>query len=44
MAPGEDSLKEAMDKYTRWIDDQIANVDQSVDQNVKNKNSKAVNN
>ena len=44
MAPGEDSLKEAMDKYTRWIDDQIANVDQSVDQNVKNKNSKTVNN
>ena len=42
MAPGEDSLKEAMDKYTRWIDDQIANVDQSVDQNEKNEKAKAV--
>jgi len=36
MAPDEDTLKEAMEKYTRWIDDQIANVDQSVDQDEKN--------
>jgi len=32
MAPDDETWKEAMDKYTRWIDDQIANVDQSVDQ------------
>jgi len=32
MAPDEDTLKEAMDKYTRWVDGQIANVDQTVDQ------------
>ena len=37
MAPDEDTLKEAMDKYTRWIDVQIANVDQTVDQEVKKK-------
>jgi len=24
MAPNDDSLKEAMDKYTRWLDEQIA--------------------
>ena len=24
MAPSDDSLKEAMDKYTRWLDEQIA--------------------
>ncbi len=35
MAPSEDALRKAMDKYTRWIDDQIANVDQSVDQEVR---------
>ena len=35
MAPDEDTLKQAMDKYTRWIDDQTANVDQTVDQAVK---------
>ena len=32
LATSEDTLKQAMDKYTRWIDDQISNVDQSVDQ------------
>jgi len=32
LAPSEDTLKQAMEKYTRWIDDQISNVDQSVDQ------------
>jgi integrase len=32
MAPDDETLKEAMEKYTRWIDNQIANVDQSVDQ------------
>ena len=26
LAPGEDSLKDAMDKYTKWIDDQVAQV------------------
>ena len=38
MAPDDETLKQAMDKYTRWIDDQIANVDQSVDQEPKHKN------
>jgi hypothetical protein len=38
MAPDDETLKEAMDKYTRWIDDQIANVDQSVDQEEIRKN------
>ena len=37
MAPDEDTLKKTMDKYTRWIDDQIANVDQTVDQEGKKK-------
>jgi integrase len=32
LSPSEDILKQAMDQYTRWIDDQIANVDQTVDQ------------
>ncbi len=32
MAPDDETLKAAMDKYTMWIDDQIVNVDQSVDQ------------
>jgi integrase len=44
MVPDDDSLKGAMDKYTRWLDDQIANVDQTVDQDDKNKNLNAVNN
>ncbi len=34
MAPSDDDLKNAMEKYTAWIDDQIANVDHSVDQAV----------
>jgi len=38
MAPDDETLKEAMAKYTRWIDDQIANVDQSVDQEAKHNN------
>jgi len=38
MAPDDQTLKEAMEKYTRWIDDQIANVDQSVDQKSKHNN------
>ncbi len=38
MAPDDEPLKEAMDKYTHWIDDQIANVDQSVDQEEIRKN------
>ena len=42
MAPDDETLKEAMDKYTRWLDDQIANVDQSVDQNEKNEKAKAI--
>jgi len=32
MAPDDETLRQAMEKYTRWIDHQIANVDQSVDQ------------
>ena len=32
LAPSEDTLRQAIDKYTRWIGDQIENVDQSVDQ------------
>jgi integrase len=32
MAPDEETLKEAMEKYTRWIDAQFQFVDQSVDQ------------
>jgi len=35
MAPDDDTLREAMDKYTRWINDQFQNVDQSVDQTEK---------
>ncbi|MFC1816971.1 site-specific integrase [Thermodesulfobacteriota bacterium] len=35
MVSDDDSLKGAMDKYTRWIDDQIANVDHPVDQDKK---------
>jgi len=27
LVPSEDSLKQAIDKYTWWIDNQIANVD-----------------
>jgi len=44
MDPDDETLMEAMDKYTRWIDDQIANVDQSYDHDNKNKIVKAVNN
>jgi hypothetical protein len=40
IAPDEDTLTQAMEKYTRWLDDQIghglASVDPSVDQ-VNNK-------
>lgn len=32
MAPSEEDLHRAMDKYTQWIDDQIANIDQGIDQ------------
>jgi integrase len=39
IAPDEKSLKKAMEKYTRWLDDQIAHalvsVDHSVDQDAK---------
>ena len=38
-----DMLKEAMDKYTRWIDDQKLKVDHFVDQDKKTENVKAVN-
>jgi integrase len=38
MAPDDETLKEAMEKYTRWIDGQFQNVDQSVDQDEKHKN------
>ncbi|MBW1693299.1 MAG: hypothetical protein JRJ41_03900 [Deltaproteobacteria bacterium] len=42
MAPDDETLKDAMEKYTRWIDDQIVNVDQSVDQNEINEKTKAI--
>lgn len=35
IAPDESDLKRAMDKYTEWLDGQIANVDQTLDQNEK---------
>lgn len=31
----DEDLKEVMDKYTAWIDDQLQNVDQTVDQEAK---------
>jgi vacuolar-type H+-ATPase subunit F/Vma7 len=43
MAPDDETLRQAMEKYTSWLDDQIANVDQSVDQEVKHKNIKGPN-
>jgi len=36
LTPDDNTLKQAMDKFTRWIDDQFQNVDQSVDQDDKN--------
>jgi len=39
LAPDEGTLRQAMDKYTRWIDDQFQNVDQSVDQKDKKEKS-----
>jgi len=35
MAPGEDALRKAIDKYTMWIDGQISNLDHSLDREVK---------
>jgi integrase len=35
MAPSEDALRKAMDKYTRWIDNEILNLDHSLDPKVK---------
>jgi integrase len=35
MAPAEDDLAAAMARYTHWLDDQIANVDQTVDQVIR---------
>ena len=32
LRPKDEDLKQAMDSYTTWIDDQISNVDQTVDQ------------
>ncbi len=34
IVPSEETLKQGMDKYTRWLDDQIAETVASVDQNV----------
>lgn len=34
IVPSEETLQQAMDKYTRWLDDQIAKTVASVDQNV----------
>lgn len=36
LVPSEDSLTEAMDKYTKWLDAQISNLDQTLDQEAKN--------
>jgi len=38
MAPDDETLRKAMEKYTRWIDDQFQNVDHSVDQEKNRKN------
>ena len=35
MAPSEDELRKAMDKYTRWIDNEILNLDHSLDHEAK---------
>lgn len=32
IVPSEETLKQGMDKYTRWLDDQIAETVASVDQ------------
>ena len=32
LKPTDEDLEAAMEKYTSWIDDQISNVDQTVDQ------------
>lgn len=32
ISPSDEDLKQAMDQYTTWLDDQILNVDHSVDQ------------
>ena len=32
--PGEEALKQAMARYTAWLDEQLENVDQTVDQAV----------
>jgi len=34
LAPSEDSLKGAMEKYTRWLDEQIDNISGAFDQNL----------
>jgi len=33
--PSEEALTKAMDNYTRWIDNQIENVNQTVNKNIK---------
>ena len=35
LAPSEEKLTEAMDQYTRWLDDQLQSNDQTSDQNEK---------
>ena len=35
MAPSEDALRKAMDKYTRWIDNEILNLDHFLGPKVK---------
>jgi integrase len=32
LKPSDDDLREAMDQYTAWMDDQIANLDKTLDQ------------
>jgi len=43
LTPDDNTLRQAMDKFTRWIDDQFQNVDQSVDQKDKKEKSIDVN-
>jgi len=43
MVAEDGTLKLAMDKYTSWLDEQISNVDQTVDQEAKNEMAEAVN-
>jgi integrase len=44
MAPSDESLRDAMDKYTRWLDEKIANANEVLTKTLtKNKNSSQAN-